>query len=347
MGQTIVTLTNSQRNELIELMSSTSKADVVRRALAVLHMDECETVKAVAERVDAVRKSVARWRDWFRKDGIDGLRSDGRGAPSTTVSPRLMAAVDTALEETPQGFGYLRSRWTSELLSEVAYQMCGIEAHPSTVRRLLYKLGYRWRRARPTEACRTDPDRQAKLAAIDEALQIEEPYTEVFFVDEATVDLNPRIGAEWTKQGQQPTLVTPGDNEKRYVVGALHADSRRVTWTSGKKCNSELIVDFLEHLSDRYRRANKIVLIWDNASTHHSKRTLGWIEDHPKFEVLFQPTYTPSANDIEKLWKQMHDVVTRNHRHRSMDELMAATDRFLGAATPFPGGQPGTVKLAA
>ena len=62
---------------------------------------------------------------------------------------------------------------------------------------------------------------------------------------------------------------------------------------------------------------------------------------------MYQPTYTPSANEIEKLWKQMHEVVTRNHRHESMDELMAAAERFLDVVAPFPGSEPGAIKMAA
>ncbi|MFB6350371.1 MAG: IS630 family transposase [Bradymonadaceae bacterium] len=328
-------------------MGSTTKDDFIRRALAVLEMGNCETVKAVSERVGATRKSVARWRDWYREDGIDGLRTDGRGAPNTTVCPRLMAAVETALECTPQDFEYIRSRWTSELLSEVAEGICGIWAHPSTIRRLLPEMGYVWCRARPTEANRLDPRRAEKLEAIDQIIRLDEARTEVFYVDEASIDLNPRIGAEWTPVGQQPRIITPGQNQKRYVIGALHKDSGRVTWRTGESADSDLVVDFLEQLRLRYRRANEIKIIWDNASYHHSTDTLEWLDEYAKFEVFYQPTYTPSVNAIEKVWKQLHEVVTRNHRHHSIEELMAAAVQFLDAIEPFPGSNPGMVKLAA
>ena len=51
----------------------------------------------------------------------------------------------------------------------------------------------------------------------------EDPYTEVFYVDEADVDLNPRIGSGWMRRGQQTAVPTPGQNQKHYIGGALHA----------------------------------------------------------------------------------------------------------------------------
>ena len=36
----------------------------------------------------------------------------------------------------------------------------------------------------------------------------------------------------------------------------------------------------------------------------------------------FLPPYSPEHNVIERLWKQMHDHVTRNHRHPTMKDLI-------------------------
>jgi hypothetical protein len=46
---------------------------------------------------------------------------------------------------------------------------------------------------------------------------------EVFYQDEADVHLNPKIGATYLKRGQQPVVLTPGNNVKRYIFGALNA----------------------------------------------------------------------------------------------------------------------------
>ncbi|MBI3303403.1 MAG: transposase [Deltaproteobacteria bacterium] len=59
------------------------------------------------------------------------------------------------------------------------------------------------------------------------------------------------------------------------------------------------------------------------------------------------PPYSPEANVIERLWKQLHDHVTRNHQHPTIDSLMEAVDDFLTAVQPFPGTKVSTLPLAA
>ena len=60
----------------------------------------------------------------------------------------------------------------------------------------------------------------------------------------------------------------------------------------------------------------------------------------------FLPPYSPDDNVIERLWKQLHDHVTRNHRHRSIESLVAAVQRFLDNAQPFPGAQVSTLRAS-
>lgn len=346
MSQRTLSLDDSQREELTELVRSTDDANVVRRALAMLFVDECDTKTEAAQRVRASRNSLYRWLDWFKHDGLEGLQQDERGAPRETVTKEVVDTVETLLDQSPRQAGYLRSRWTTPLLAEEVSRRTEAEPHPSTIRRLLYRLDYSWTRARHAEAQRTDPEKEEKLAAIEQALDDDAPYREIFYVDEAQISLLQKVGAQWCAPGEQPTLVTPGENEVRYVIGALHADTGKVTWSCGDSHNSEFVIDFLEQLRLRYRRAQTITIIWDNASTHTSQVTQEWLDNHPKFEVLPQPTYTPSVQETEKLWKQLHEVVTRNHQHDAMDELMEDVRRFLDAVEPFPGSQPGRLKVA-
>ena len=45
-------------------------------------------------------------------------------------------------------------------------------------------------------------------------------------------------------------------------------------------------------------------------------------------------------NHIERLWQQLHDTVTRDHRQPTLPDLMNAVRRFLSACQPSPGQQP-------
>ena len=137
--------------------------------------------------------------------------------------------------------------------------------------------------------------------------------------------------------GEQSTVPTPGQNQKHYIAGALHARTGSLVWTEHHRKTSVVFVKLLEQLRRQYRRARRIVLIVDNYGIHKSRVTQRWLEGNPKFELLFQPTYYPWVNVIERLWKAMHDTVTRNHRCRSMFELCQSVARFLEVVQPFPG----------
>jgi transposase len=221
-------------------------------------------------------------------------------------------------------------------LAKTLKDVYGLQAHPSTIRRLLKTLGYRWRRARPAPSWRQDPDKQSKLQSIEEAIHIQASYTDVFFVDEASIDLLPKMGFSWRPIGEQKTVVTPGRNESRYLAAGLHKDTGKLTWTEGKAHDTELILSLLQSIHLRYRRSRQIVIIMDNAPSHTSNKTKRWLEAHDRFDVRWQPTYTPQVNRVERLWKQLHRTVTRNHRHQTMESLMEAVRSWMEAVESFP-----------
>ena len=71
---------------------------------------------------------------------------------------------------------------------------------------------------------------------------------EVFYADEADIDLNPRIGSAWTQRRVQQMAAIPSQNRKRYVARALKARPRRVLWVEHTAKNSELRVCLIEAL---------------------------------------------------------------------------------------------------
>jgi len=163
---------------------------------------------------------------------------------------------------------------------------------------------------------------------------------EVFYLDEADIDLNPRIGTTYMRRGKQLVVLTPGKNVKRYVAGALNARSGKVVHVVGEQKNSDLFLALIDALRRTYRRARRIHLVLDNFIIHKSRRTQHHLARFGRRIVLhFLPPYSPESNVIERLWKQLHDHVTRNHTHRAIAPLMEAVDEFIEGAQPFPGSQ--------
>ncbi|EMW7026014.1 TPA: IS630 family transposase, partial [Shigella boydii] len=168
---------------------------------------------------------------------------------------------------------------------------------------------------------------------------------QVFYEDEVDIHLHPKIGADWQLRGQQKRVVTPGQNEKYYLAGALHSGTGKVSYVGGNSKSSALFISLLKRLKATYRRAKTITLIVDNYIIHKSRETQSWLKENPKFRVIYQPVYSPWVNHAERLWQALHDTITRNHQCRSMWQLLKKVRHFMETVSPFPGGKHGLAKV--
>ena len=75
------------------------------------------------------------------------------------------------------------------------------------------------------------------------------------------IHLNLKIGADWQLRGQQKRVVTPGQNEKYYLAGALYSGTDKVSYIGGNSKDLSLFIRLLKHLKATYRRAKTITLI--------------------------------------------------------------------------------------
>lgn len=328
---------------LKRLIQKSKDVIVVRRATAVLALAAGQSVTQTSRQIGAARSSIQAWRELFLAHGIYGLEPMERGRSNWTITPAFFDVFLVLLRQTPQQCGYLRTRWSSELLACVMTER-GHPVHASTVRRLLKALGFAYRRARPA-LNRKVPGKAAKIAALRAAEARLSAATPVFHVDEADIDLNPRIAPQWTPIGQQPRVNTPGQNAKHYLAGALHIGTGNVVYAEHSRKNSALFIALLEKLKRQYRRAKTIVIILDNYSIHKSRQAKAWLQRHPKFELVFQPAWHPWLNVIERLWKQLHDTVTRNHQRSNIRQLMEDVRCFMANCQPFPGSSPALARL--
>ncbi len=150
------------------------------------------------------------------------------------------------------------------------------------------------------------------------------------YEDEVDIHLNPKIGLDWMVRGQQKEVVTPGQNVKRYLAGAMNAATGELVWVEGARKCSDLFIALLDRLVRVYADAFGVHVILDNYRIHHSRITRLAVASYGRKIVLhFLPPYCPNENKIERLWQDLHAEVTRNHRCASMDELMANVRHFL------------------
>jgi transposase len=159
------------------------------------------------------------------------------------------------------------------------------------------------------------------------------------FQDEVDVNTNPKIGSMWMWKGQQAEVETPGTNEKRYLAGSLNWRTGDLILTEGDKGqgrNSALFIRHLEDLRCRLRCYRTIHVICDNAIFHDSRAVREYLAGcGDRIVIHFLPKYSPDLNPIERIWWHLHEEITRNHRCKTMDELLDQVFEWLEHRRPF------------
>jgi transposase len=294
-----------------------------------------KTPTMIAQGGLCAKSQVYRVAGRFLTGGSAGLadRREDNGQPKITSAyeAELLRLVD----QSPQGFGYRRPTWTQELLTLVLAERVEVSVGVATMSRLLGRLGVGLKRPKPVVKCPwKEPRRRRRLQQI-ERLVMHLPAVEVvLYVDEVDIHLNPKIGPDWMRRGRQKQVVTPGCNEKRYLAGAWDPRARRLTYVEGERKNSLLFLELLHKLVTKtYPNAKRVHIILDNYGIHDSLqvRLAMKSEAAARLELHFLPPYCPDHNRIERIWKDLHDNVTRNHRCASMEGLMAEVRCYLAA----------------
>lgn len=277
------------------------------------------------------RSQVYRVMHRFVADGVMGLvdRREDNGTPKVTED--FEWSVLLAVAGSPQQYGYQRPTWTQELLVLVVAERTGIHVSTTTMCRLLARLDVRHGRPKPTVSCpwpKADKTRCLnKIAKLRDNLPSDEI---LLYEDEVDIHLNPKIGSDWMLSGQQKQVMTPGQNQKRYLAGAFNPRTARLFWVEGPRKTGALFIALVDSLCRTYRGKRCIHIVLDNFKIHSSKAVgaaqLRWGD---QVQLHFLPPYCPDHNRIERIWKDLHDNVTRNHTCKSMDELMNRVTDYL------------------
>ena len=305
------------------------------RCKIILALVRGKTPTMIAEGGLCAKSQVYRVARRFLTGGVAELvdRREDNGQPK--ITPAYQAELLRLVERSPRQFGYRRPTWTQELLTRVLAERVEIAISAATMSRLLGRLGVGLRRPKPVVKCPWKEARRRRRLREIKRLVMHLPADEIaVYVDEVDIHLNPKLGPDWTRRGRQKKVVTPGCNEKRYLAGAWDPRTRRLTYVEGGQKNSLLFLQLLYKLATKcYPNAKRIHVILDNYGIHDSAqvRLAMKSEAAARLEFHFLPPYCPDYNRIERIWKDLHDNVTRNHRCASMEGLMAEVRCYLAA----------------
>lgn len=286
------------------------------------------------------RSSVYRTVRAYREGALDWEHDDhGRLMPpvrTTVLLPTLRRSLLAMLKAPPRAYGWCRTRWSCATLALTLQAKQGITVSAETMRRWLHEVGWVWKRA-TLVAKDDDPQRVERLARIRWVFEQLKLYEAMVFADELDIHLLPKVGAAWMPHGTQLAVMTPGQNQKHYLAGALDLATGTLRHCLGPRKTNALFRDLLSVLDARYPAEQYVQLyvVVDNYKIHKAKAVEQWLAAHPRFTLLFLPTYCPRANPIERAFGDVHDCCTRNHRCKRLPDLVATVEEHIQLNGPW------------
>jgi transposase len=321
--------------------------DIVRyRRARVLRLSETGwRCPAIAE-VLALHPETVRWViKAFNEGGIEAITPQPRsgGRPPDYTREVADVAEDLARQEPPEAEG--RATWTLHGLAKAIaarFEQIDTMSHEA-VRRLLklhnivYYQAKRWltspdphyerrkrRRDRLLAIARAAPDGTALW--LDQSWFSRWPYR---FRAWAAKDAGLRVAQRWSEKVDTTALYAALDDESQEAF---------LRWSTGQP-DSEETVEFLEalmvHCTQKGLRF--IVLIWDKAPWHTSKRTQGWIraynrrakeEARTRLIVCQLPTRSPWLMPLEPIFGWTKHQVLGGRLFQTVAQLQAAVESY-------------------
>lgn len=163
---TLVTLSPTEWEALETLATHTTDARLLRRAQALLWLDEGETAPEVAARLRVTRQAVYKWVAHFRRrsrrDLATRLTPGKRSGRPRTVHRVIDPLILEVIDGDPRQLGYRSTVWTAPLLCHYLRKVHHLAVSRASVSCAIARLGLRWKRPRHDLARRSRTWRQAK-----------------------------------------------------------------------------------------------------------------------------------------------------------------------------------------
>lgn len=290
-----ILVTEHQKHELL-IWSRSQKLDYryVLRSKIILGSLEGKTVEDIVYETKSSRRTVIKWRNRFRENGIDGLKDLPRPGKKPIYSATKKVEVIQKACSKPEG-GY--TSWSQQRIADE------VGMSRSHVNRILMEADLKPHKTEYWCGKSKDPEFEEKMINIVGLYMNPPEKTIVICVDEKT--------QMQALDRTQPELPLRPGNPKRQtatykrngtvsLIAALAVHSGEITAKTMKSNNAENFLSFLKKLDRKYTN-KKLHIIADNLSVHKHKDVKEWLGRKRKVTLHFTPTYSSWLNQVE-IW---------------------------------------------
>lgn len=310
-----IQLSAEEKNELLT-MSRSHKLEkrYVERAKIILLSDKGMPMDEIVHQTRLSRPVVNKWRQRFRKHGVEGLRDAFRsGKPKTITAEQQAMVIEKAC--TKPGGGY--TNWSQErIATEVGISQSKVSQILKQADLKPHKIEYWCGKSK-------DPEFEEKMTNIVGLYMSPPENALVICVDEKTqIQALDRTQPELPLKPGKPKrhTATYKRNGTVSLIAALAVHTGEVTAKTIKSNNAENFLKFLKSLDRKYRN-KKLHIIADNLSVHKHKDVKEWLSGKRKIQLHFTPTYSSWLNQVEIWFNILTKDVVRGGIWQSSEQL--------------------------
>lgn len=138
------TATEADKQELRTFIKKTKDSRARDRARAVLKRMEGRSRKEIAAFLEVKQDTVSDWITWYRKRGLNGLKSKRQPGNHRMLTQKQKASIKAVVRlQTPKDFGYGKDFWDVSLLTRYIKETYGVHyASDRSYHRLFAFIGF-------------------------------------------------------------------------------------------------------------------------------------------------------------------------------------------------------------
>jgi transposase len=299
------------------------------RARIVLHCGRGLNNAEVAAKLDITSATVGKWRERFRKRGVDGLLDEPRvGAPRQIKDEQIEAVVTKTLESMPvQG-----THWSTRLMAQEMgmtqnaivriWRAFGLQPH--RVENFKFSKDPQFvEKVRDIVGLYLNPPDRAIVLCVDEKSQVQ-----ALNRTEPILPLGPGVPARQSHDYERHGVTS--------LFAAMDVASGVTISTCYRQHRHQEFLRFLHQIEDSLPKGLDVHLVMDNYGTHKVAKVRNWLARHPRYHVHFTPTSGSWLNLVERLFAEVTERCVRRGSHTAVRQLEEAMLAYLDRRNEKP-----------
>jgi transposase len=292
------------------------------RARIVLSCGQGMSNSEVARKLHITGATVGKWRERFRKEGMDGLLDEPRvGAPRKITDQQIEEVVTKTLESMPAN----GTHWSTRLmaaetgLSQNAivriWHAFGLQPH--RVENFKFSKDPQFvEKVRDIVGLYLNPPDRAVVVCLDEKSQVQ-----ALNRTEPILPLAPGVPARQSHDYERHGVTS--------LFAAMDVASGVTISTCYRRHRQQEFLRFLNEVDENLPAGVDVHLVMDNYGTHKVSRVRNWLARHPRYHVHFTPTSGSWLNLVERLFAEVTERCVRRGSHTSVRSLEEAMLTYL------------------